>query len=747
MRVFAVLTAAGVLALLLTVALLSPISSSPAMANDDHGNTRSTATVLTIGAGGVTGNIDDSRLTDKDYFKFSAQRGVRYTFTLETVTVEAANIAIINSQHRGIGLAEGQTLSQNGEEKSATWVAQTTDTYFIEVSGVQNSQGTGAFLGSYRLSGSEELRLRDRYADSSTNATALQVGYKYEGAISPWPAGRTGSSVGIEGDYDQDYFYIQARRGIKYTFSTQLDGLQGVEISVQDSNKKPIGSNSGRGPALEWVAPNTGKFFVILTGSRSFSGSVGTYVLGVGADESLEDIHSPSMDNATVVETGHQVQGALSPDGDEDFFTFDAERGVQYQINISLGGQNGNNVSLAIYDDNGSLQETNHGVGTSLAWTPATSERFFLLVKSSTLDRNPVRSYVLQIASDESLEDRHKDSRTGATQTRMSTPQSGAISPSSDQDYFYFDAQRGVGYDIRMHSGSREGLSLSLLTSTGDLEETTTDFSSPLHWIASKDGKHYILIEGAPGVDNVTGPYSFSIVGDFALEDRHADSQQQATAATIGAPHFAAISPADDQDYFSFKAKRGVQYTITVDSESLSGVQIAVSRQDGDVELSNKGVGNNLIWIAPTDNTYYLSISNTGLLARAVGPYTLRIDASTGFEDLYGETRASATEISFDITYPGSISPLDDKDYFYFRAKRGSVYKVSAGLDAPISIAILDDRDAVQARNAVQTHTLDWTAPDEGRYYLALSAPTGVEEEISSYTLQDISGRGHPGQA
>ena len=736
MRVFAVLTGAGVLALLLAVFLFGPASLSPVMADDDHGNIRSQATALPIGGGAVTGNIDAALLMDKDYFRFSAQRGVRYTFSLEMVSVEAANIAIINSKRRGTGLADGQVLSQNGRQKSVTWIARTTDPYFIEVSGVKNIQGGGAYLGSYRLSGSEELRLKDRYSDNSTGATALQIGYKYEGAISPWPAASTGSSGGIEEDYDQDYFHIQARRGIKYTFSTLLHGLQGVEIFVADDHKKLLKSNGGNGSTLEWVAPDSGKYYVVLTGSRSLGGSVGGYVLEVSADESLEDIHSFYRDAATLVVPGNQTHGALSPEGDEDYFTFRAERGIEYQVSMSLGGINATNVSLTVYNDDGDLQKSNQGVGTSMSWTPATTEDYFLLVKSSKIDRNPIRAYVLQITADASLEDRHTDSRASATQARLSTPQSGAISPPTDQDYFYFDAVRGVGYNITMHSSPAAGISLSLLGSTGDVEETATNFTAPMHWVAPSNGKYYVLIEAAPGITNVVGPYSFSIVADFTLQDRHADTRQQATAANIGAPHLAAISPADDRDYFSFNAKRGVQYTITVESEALSGVQIAVSGQSGDVDLSNNGVGNNLVWVAPRDGTFYLSISNTGLEAKSVGSYSLRIDASTAYEDLYGETAGSATPLSFEITYPGAISPVDDKDYFYFQAKRGAVYRVNAGPDAPISIAILDHRNEVQARNAGQTYALDWTAPGDGKYYLSLSAPTGVVEEIRNYTLQ-----------
>ena len=104
-------------------------------AEDDHGDYRFTSTNLSIGSGAISGMINTSDiLFDVDYFSFQASRGVKYTFVLDEVTVVDANISIINSIARGNNSSPEQELTVSGGQKTVSWTARTTDTYYVAVS-------------------------------------------------------------------------------------------------------------------------------------------------------------------------------------------------------------------------------------------------------------------------------------------------------------------------------------------------------------------------------------------------------------------------------------------------------------------------------------------------------------------------------------------------------------------------------------------------------------------------------------
>ena len=169
---------------LIAVAFLS--NQSTIYAEDDHGDYRFTSTNLSIGAGAVSGVIDTSDiLFDVDYFSFQAQRGVKYTFVLDETTVVDANISVINSLSRGNDSSPEQHLTVSGGQKTVTWVARTTDTYYVEVSGTINNFDGSFYLGNYTLSGFEDTRFMDRHPDDSNGATQISPGNVYQGAVSP----------------------------------------------------------------------------------------------------------------------------------------------------------------------------------------------------------------------------------------------------------------------------------------------------------------------------------------------------------------------------------------------------------------------------------------------------------------------------------------------------------------------------------------------------------------------------------
>ena len=90
-------------------------------AEDDHGDYRFASTNLVIGSGAIPGVIDTSNIMfDVDYFSFSARRGIKYTFVLDEITVDNANISIINSIARGNESSPDQELTISTRQKTVS---------------------------------------------------------------------------------------------------------------------------------------------------------------------------------------------------------------------------------------------------------------------------------------------------------------------------------------------------------------------------------------------------------------------------------------------------------------------------------------------------------------------------------------------------------------------------------------------------------------------------------------------------
>ena len=120
MRNLMTLAGVGLMAVLLATSLSSLFSPAVVRAEDDHGDYRSLATHIGIGTGEISGNIDQTSLFfDVDYFEFETKRGVEYSFVLGLTGITDANLTVIDSVDRGAGVADGQSMTWDGDTPCA----------------------------------------------------------------------------------------------------------------------------------------------------------------------------------------------------------------------------------------------------------------------------------------------------------------------------------------------------------------------------------------------------------------------------------------------------------------------------------------------------------------------------------------------------------------------------------------------------------------------------------------------------
>ena len=725
------------------VALLTLPHASPVHAQtDDYSDKKSQATLIKTDGTPRVGTINsDTDLLDVDYFKFKTRRGIRYTFELEFVdrgdaTLQDAEIKVINSKARG-PISFDTPESRTEGMKTIIWVARTADTYFLRISTAYEPGTTRPYLGRYSLTVHEEANLEDFHLDARDQSERMTFGSQYQGAISPW-SNQPGFSGTVHGGDDYDFFNFDAVRGVKYTFTATLDGMDGLTIDVTDTTGKTLATNKGLGNTVEWVSSNAGLYYLTLTGSALVTQPVGAYTLQVDADTSLRDRYPDSRGSAERVILGNFVNGAVSPRDDKDYFTFSAVKGVKYAIEMDLA--DGAAVYIEVRNGSNSIEATNRGIGSTLEWTATTRSDVYVAISASARVQDSVVGYNFRITGDNTMQDRHTDTRSGATPANLGVGIAASISPPGDKDYFQFAALRGIKYTVQASMGSIPGMRLEIGKPKEGTEASTDNVADGLEWTASEDGTYYVIASGLSQGDSAVGSYNVQVNDDNTLQDRHADTKGNATPIHLGIGMAAAISPAGDRDHFEFTAQRGVSYTVVASLGSIPGLRVQIASSDREIETSTDDVGGGVVWTAPDDGTYYVIASGLSQRDEAVGTYNLRVDGNNSLQDRHGDDRSGATTVGYGNLVSGAISPEDDQDYFSFDAKRGVEYTFTLAYDGLEAVSLTvegeGDHSGVLATNFGQGLDVVWVAPDDGEYFLLVSKSPMVIEGSGTYTLE-----------
>ena len=706
------------------------------LAEEDLGDYRYTSSHLPIGSGALYGVIDtDDVLFHIDYYFFQAQRGVNYTFVLDQITVEDANLAIVNSLPRGNEISPDQELTVVGGRKTVTWTARTTDTYYVEVSGGLNDSDGTFNLGYYTVSGFEDTRFADRHSDGINGATEISTNNLYQGAISPW-TNQPSLTGTVDGGDDFDFFSFRVQRGARYVVEVELGTSEGVEIAINSSFGVQE-TNDGIGNSLDWISPIDGTYYISVSGTNRVPYPSGTYSLKLIADTSLIDQHGQSFENATAFSFGNAHQGSISPASDLDYFTFSAERGVRYVLDATLGTAAG--IELSVLDSAETSLASNGGVGTSLEWLAPSTGNYVAVVSASSRVPDVIGTYQLSLTNDTSLRDRHGELSTAASALTLGIAVPGAISPKTDQDYFSFPAERGVNYSIAMEFLSADGTIISIEDPAGETIVSTYGLGTGLSWTADSTGVFYVVVEHSPLAVQGTGTYSLKVDANTSLEDRHLDSELSGTSLSFGTVYQGAISPKTDLDYFSFDAERGVEYTLDLTYGSATAVSLELNSLAGraDTVTRNFGEDNIVRWIASESATYYIKISESPTTDVPVGTYALKVTNDTTLIDRHSDSIVDGTLIGFGNAIAGAISPLDDYDYFRFQAEEGVTYTVDVTLGTAEGVRFSVENRAAEfsVSNFGLDTTLDWEAPEEGWYTLAVSASGQISDPSGTYNI------------
>ena len=570
---------------------------------DSHSDNRTNAQVISIGQ---THQGAVSPSDDLDYFSFQANRGVKYTIHLAPGTTEAVDVVIEKP-------SQGIEASHVGDGASLNWVAPSDNTYYLVIS--RSSQVRGA-VGSYTLRMTADNSLRDQDDDTTGTATPLLLGAAMAGAISPAD--------------DRDYFSFTAIKGVKYTAQVQLGDDQTMEITVADSQGRVVDSNGGRDSTLEWVSPANGEYFIVLSGSNRASDVAGLYTIRLLSDMSLRDQHSDTRDGATPVIFGNTMLAAISPGGDQDYYSFSARKGVKYDFQTAAGTIDG--VYIKIVGASQGIEAVSDGESETLSWTSPDNGSYYVVVSSAVLSQDAVGTYSLRIDADLAREDRHRDTWSNATPIGSARNVSGAVSPATDRDYFSFTADKGVKYTFTALENSAKALSLAVEEADNNRSRILASNygeGSKVTWIASEPSSYYFVVSTSSRAADAGGTYSISVDHDLSLEDKHSDTYYSATSIGFDNPLSGAISPAEDFDYFTFPAVLNQDYTIQATLGTLDAVRLSVINHSTGFGESNYGEGTTLHWTAPATGNYHIVATSADQAEDPVGTYQITLMRGT----------------------------------------------------------------------------------------------------------------------
>ena len=398
------------------------ISVSLSSYQDDHGDDPESATEIRLSRN-VAGSIGTD--VDEDYFYFDAVDGKSYEMSIEPNDDGAIHFDLVDE--------EGDAVAR--EQSALIWQPIEEGRYFIRVWSDE--------IGEYTLS----LDASDYVDDHRQNEpTAVLIGQPTEGYI-------INSS-------DLDVFSFVAVAGEAYDFDVELGTLNDVTISLYDAQGRWQGRFDEE--RSTWHAWESGDYSVYL-----YSPDGGSYTFTVSNSDYRDD-HGDDEEYATVSEFGETVSGVIGFDagydwysvvsgrGDPDMFSFVAERGRLYRIDVEPGSLLRSRFKL--YAPTGDVLKT---VDTGLLWEAESSGKHYVMVSGLG-----VGDYELTVDRFDYSND-HGDDFSSATPIEAGETLSGAIGLVAELDFFRFTATEGESYEIHLIAESFENPQVSLFDAEG----------------------------------------------------------------------------------------------------------------------------------------------------------------------------------------------------------------------------------------------------------------------------------------
>ena len=588
--------------------------------DDDHGNTRSTATRVALPST-TSGRVDADNVNavhdlDLDYFRFEVPAGGG-TVVMETsgdmelrgALLGAAGTVLLESEN---GSRRSNTISTSyrsrGERTARNLrMEQSLDegTYYMVV------EAPTSLLGGYML----HLHLRDGGDDDhgDTRSTATRI------ALPSFASG----SVPSEDDTDYFRFEVPASEIVAIDVIERWNA-RSLVVTVFDAQGEEIEEYKREGNRTK-LTLSEGTYYVRLGFGESTRN--GSYVLNLQSSSVGNDVgevgrcndHCDTRSAATLVNFPGWWGGRIDPGNDTDYFRFEVSASSTVTIESTLSG------NVPSVDTVGTLFDAR---GSRIAQDDD-SGRYFHFRIERTLDAGTyyVRvnslaattgGYRLNLQGDGSGDDgggvwdAHGDTRSAATHVALPSTTPGMIDTGIDTDYFRFELSADA--DV-------------VVESSDDLDTVGTLFGVYGDYIAQDDngamganfrieqslgeGTYYVRVHSR---GRKTGGYHLVLRGGGDggnRSDDHGDTRSTATAVALPSTTSGRIDPVNDRDYF--RIEMTAHGTVVIESLGGSDTVGTLFDASGDRMAQDDDSGewlNFLIERTLDEGTYYVRVDS-----------------------------------------------------------------------------------------------------------------------------------------
>jgi hypothetical protein len=287
---------------------------------DDHGDTRATATPITVSPTSATGQFET--LGDEDWFTFSAEAGHVYDFTCVGLTCRATLYDAAGT------LVIDDTTSTNTSGRIVHEL-NAAGTYYLRVR-ANSSSSRGSY--TYQL---KDMGVDD-HGDTQATATSITPSASFASGVT-----ETGS--------DADWFAFTAAAGQAFDFICNTTNFD-CDLFLYNAAGTLLVQDTGGAlnAQVTYKFTTAGTYYVKLV---SGTGVFGAYSYRLN-DRGVDD-HSDTTAGATPLTLGVGTAGKIELFGDADFFSVGLAGNTAYTVTTS-----GISTSITVYRPDGTQLTT-----------------------------------------------------------------------------------------------------------------------------------------------------------------------------------------------------------------------------------------------------------------------------------------------------------------------------------------------------------------------------------------------------
>lgn len=442
------------------------------------------------------------------------------------------------------------------------------------------------------------------------------------------------------------------------------------------------------------------------------------------------------------INAGGSVTGAISPEGDKDWFRISVRPGQIYTFTLNGGEGDGalGDPHLALFDGDGVELASNDDYGGELNsridYVPG--ERGNIFVQASAFADSGTGAYTLAASAAALPADDAGNGRTTRASVTPGTDTSGNLEYAGDRDWYRLRVTEGQSYRVQLRAAVTEGdgaLDPLLKLYDGEGVEIAMDddggggLNSYLEYTAAADGD--VFIEARGFMDDAVGEYLLTV----GLGDIPGDASTDATISAEGDYRQGTLTPAGDRDWYGIELTEGQSVRIGLDGSEMGlgdplltiydseSVQLAQDDDGGD------GLNSRIEFTAPTTGTYF--VEARGFLEDAEGQYAITVTPGE-----VGNSADTAEMLTPNTEGASSmISPAGDSDWYMIELVEGRPYRfnltsedTSSDLDPLLTlynaegVELVSDDDGGSGLNSYLTYT----SVTGGTYFAAVSSFGGT---------------------